>query len=256
MTKDTFADFKVADKVVAVAFLKNVNDIPAAEYNATAEKHRDDFLFGMATDKEVIEAAGVNPPALLLYRKFDDEVTAYPYPVASLTQAELGDWIKGLSVPVLDQVNGDNYQTYAQSGLPLAYLFLDPTDEKRDAYIDAIKPVAAKYKGKLNFVWIDAVQFGDHAKALNLNEAKWPAFVIQDLDGQLKYPYDQTLDVKADAIDDMVEKFVDGKLEPTLKSQPIPPTQVESVYTVVGKTFDEVVLDDDKDVFIEFYATW
>ena len=256
VTIASFDEFKKADKVVAVAFLSSIDDAPIAEYNATADKHRDDWLFGVATDKEVIEAAGVKPPALVLYRSFDDAATTYPYPVADLTVAELEGWIKELSVPTLDQVNAENYQIYSQSGLPLAYLFVDPSDDKREEYISALKPVAAKYKGKVNFVWIDAIQFGDHAKALNLMEAKWPSFVIQNLESQLKYPYDQDLEVKADAVEELVEEYLAGKLQPKLKSQPIPETQEESVFTVVGKTFEEVVFDDEKDVFIEFYASW
>lgn len=254
--KGTLDEFKKADKVVAIAFLDSANDEPAAEFNATANKHRDDWLFGVAIDKEVHEAAGVKPPAVVLYRSFDEPSTEYPYPVKSLTSEDLENWIKELSVPLLDQVSGENYQIYAQSGKPLAYLFLDPTDEKHDSYIDAVKPVAAKYKGKVNFVWIDAIQFGDHAKALNLNEAKWPGFVIQDLTKQLKYPYDQSLTVTAEAVDDLVAKYVAGELEPTLKSQPIPDSQDESVFNIVGKQFEEVVFDDSKDVFVEFYATW
>jgi len=41
-----------------------------------------------------------------------------------------------------------------------------------------------------------------------------------------------------------------------LKSQPVPASQDESVFDLVGKQFDEVVFDDEKDVFVEFYATW
>jgi protein disulfide-isomerase A1 len=108
----------------------------------------------------------------------------------------------------------------------------------------------------MNFVWIDAVKFGDHAKALNLAEVKWPAFVIQDLEKQLKYPFDQSKEVTADGAGDWVEQYLSGKLQPQLKSEPIPETQDESVYTLVGKNFDDVVFDDAKDVFIEFYATW
>jgi protein disulfide-isomerase A1 len=118
------------------------------------------------------------------------------------------------------------------------------------------KPVAAKYKSKMNFVWIDAVKFSDHAKALNLQEVKWPSFVIQDVSQQLKYPYDQSLDVSSEGLDDWVAKYLDGKLEPSLKSQPIPTEQTEAVYTLVGKSFDDVVYDDSKDVFVEFYASW
>jgi protein disulfide-isomerase A1 len=108
----------------------------------------------------------------------------------------------------------------------------------------------------MNFVWIDAVKFGDHAKALNLGEAKWPAFVVQDLQKQLKYPLDQSKDFSAEDAGEWVEKYLLGELQPQLKSQPIPDTQDESVYTLVGKNFDDVVFDDAKDVFVEFYASW
>jgi len=120
----------------------------------------------------------------------------------------------------------------------------------------AIKPIAQKYKSKMNFVWIDGVKFGDHGKALNLMESKWPAFVVQNLEKQLKYPFDQTKEVTPEAVDEWVVAFLAGKLEPTLKSQPIPETQNEAVYTLVGKSFDDVVFDDSKDVFVEFYASW
>jgi len=53
-----------------------------------------------------------------------------------------------------------------------------------------------------------------------------------------------------------VEQYLAGNLQPQLKSQPIPETQDESVYTLVGKNFEDVVFDDSKDVFIEFYASW
>jgi len=54
---------------------------------------------------------------------------------------------------------------------------IDPSAEKGE-HIDLLKPIARRFHNKVNFVWIDAVQFGDHAKALNLQEPKWPAFVI------------------------------------------------------------------------------
>ncbi|CAL1700698.1 unnamed protein product [Somion occarium] len=256
VTKENFEDFKKADKVVALAFLPSNTAAPAPEFSSTAEKHREDYLFGLTTDKDVIEAAGVTPPAIVLYRSFDEPIIEFPYPVPSASQKEIEQWIKDLSIPIIDQVNAENYQVYAQSGKPLAYLFIDASDSKLQEHVDALKPVADKYKGKINFVWIDAIQFGDHAKALNLNEAKWPAFVIQDLEKQLKFPYDQSLDVKPDEIDQMVKAFLDHKLVPTLKSQAIPDSQDESVFNLVGKQFDEVVFDDKKDVFVEFYASW
>jgi len=56
------------------------------------------------------------------------------------------------------------------------------------------------------------------------------------------------------------EKFVrdvlDLKVEPYLKSEPIPANNDEPVKVVVAKNFDEIVNNDDKDVLVEFYAPW
>lgn len=256
VTKENYEDFKKADRIVALAFLPSSTAVPAPEFSSAANKHRDDYLFGLTTDESIAEAAGVTPPAIVVFRNFDEPQTEFPYPISSATAKEIEEWIQELSIPIIDEVGAENYQTYASSGKPLAYLFVDPTDEKLQEHIDKIRPVALEHKGKINFVWIDAVKFGDHAKALNLAQPKWPGFVIQDLTDQLKYPYDQSLDISTDAIKEHVAQYVAGSLEPQLKSQPIPASQDEPVYELVGKSFEDVVFDDSKDVFVEFYATW
>ncbi|KAJ7590992.1 thioredoxin-like protein [Mycena floridula] len=256
VTTTNFEEFKKADKVVIVAYVASATDAPAPEFSVTAEKHRDDYLFGLTTDAALVASAGVTPPAVIAYRSFDEPIVEYPYPILDAKSKDLEDWIKEIAVPVMDEVSGENYAVYASSPKPLAYLFLDPTSDKKDEQLAAIKPVAQKYKSKMNFVWIDAIKFGDHAKGLNLHEAKWPSFVIQDLATQLKYPFDQSLDVTADGVAEWVVRYLDGGLKPELKSQPIPESQDESVFTLVGKQFDEVVFDDAKDVFVEFYASW
>ncbi|KAJ6539389.1 thioredoxin-like domain-containing protein [Mycena capillaripes] len=256
VTAANHEEFKHADNLVAVAYLASSTDVPAPEFSATAEKHRDDFLFGLSTDKDAIAAAKVDVPALVVYRNFDEPRVVYPFPILDASTADMEDWIKELSVPTIAEVSSENYATYAQSHKPLAYLFLDPSSEHKDAEIALIKPIASKYKSKMNFVWIDAIKFGDHAKALNLAEVKWPSFVIQDVQKQLKFPYDQSKDVEAEGVESWVKQYLDGELKPQLKSEPIPETQDENVYNLVGKEFDQIVFDDSKDVFIEFYASW
>ena len=238
-----------------MAYLPSETDAPGPQFTETANKHRDDYLFGFSTDEKAIELAGVTPPAVVLYRSFDEPRIDYKGDVSELKVADIEAFIKDHEVPLFGEVNGQNYQVYAESGLPLAYLFIDPSDESKDARVEALKPLAIKYKGKVNFVWIDAVRFGDHAKALSLKEAKWPSFVIQDLAKQLKYTHSQAVEPTPESVEELVEQYLAGTIEPSLKSEPIPETQDESVYTIVGKNFD-VVLDDSRDVFIEFYAPW
>lgn len=247
-------------KVVTMAYLASPTADPAAEFSAVAEKHRDRslYLFGLTTDEDAISAAGVTPPAIVAYRSFDKPNTIYPnLPMSGVTVAELEEWISNLSVPVIDEISAENYATYTTSLKPLAYLFLNPSSSDKEAYIEAIRHVAKKYKPQVNFVWIDAVKFVTHAKALGLGGIKWPAFVIQDLGRQHRaYPLDESMDITSETVGDWLQQFLDGKLEPALRSAPIPETQREPVFTVVGKQFDEIVLDDSKDVFLEFYTTW
>lgn len=256
VTAANIDEFKTADKIVAIACLSSLSDDLAAVFQATAEKHRDDYLFGQSTDPVVIKSTGLSAPAIVLYRAFDDPISVYPHAVTSATVETIEDWIAELSFPVIGEVNAENYMPLAQSGKPIAYLFLDPTSESKGEYIERVRVVALEHKAKLNFVWIDAIKFGDHAKALNLPENIWPSFVIQDLGSQLKYPVDQTTEITTVTVKSVVEAFLSGTLQPTLKSQPVPNTQDEAVFTLVGKEFDKVVSQRDKYIFVEFYATW
>lgn len=47
-----------------------------------------------------------------------------------------------------------------------------------------------------------------------------------------------------------------GNLKPVIKSQPIPKSNDGPVKVVVGKSFDDIVMDTSKDVLIELYAPW
>merc|ERR1712002_741623 len=49
--------------------------------------------------------------------------------------------------------------------------------------------------------------------------------------------------------------LAEGKLEPYMKSEPIPETQ-GNVKVAVAKNFDELVTNNEKDVLVEFYAPW
>ena len=53
-----------------------------------------------------------------------------------------------------------------------------------------------------------------------------------------------------------VRSFLEGQAKQYIKSQPIPVTNHGPVKVVVANTFDEIVMDKSKDVFIEFYAPW
>jgi len=119
-----------------------------------------------------------------------------------------------------------------------------------------LKEVAQKHKGKVSFATIDAKAFGQHAGNLNLEAGKWPAFAIQDTGNNQKFPFPQDEKLTKKAIGKYLDDFVAGKVEPSVKSEPVPEKQDGPVTIVVAKNYKEVVLDDKKDVLVEFYAPW
>ena len=116
--------------------------------------------------------------------------------------------------------------------------------------------MAEKQRGKVNLATIDAKAFGAHAGNLNLDPEKFPAFAIQETAKNQKFPFDQAKKLSAKEVGKFVQDFVDGKLEPSIKSEPIPETQDGAVRVVVAHNYQEVVIDNDKDVLLEFYAPW
>ena len=100
-------------------------------------------------------------------------------------------------------------------------------------------------------------QFADHAKSLNLPEPTWPSFAIQQVQEQLKFPLPQSTTVDAKSVADFVSRYSKGEIPASVKSQPIPKTQDEAVYTVVADSFEDVIIKDTKkDIFLELYASW
>ena len=106
VTKDNFEEFKKADKIVAVAFVASNTDVPAPEFSSTANKHRDDYLFGLSVDAETAEAAGVTPPAIVLYRAFDEAETPYPYPAGSVSSEDLSEPFFSSTLPASTSTSG------------------------------------------------------------------------------------------------------------------------------------------------------
>ena len=130
------------------------------------------------------------------------------------------------------------------------------TQEEREAFAESFRPIAEKHRGEINIVTLDAKLYGAHASNLNLEPEKFPAFAIQDTTKSAKYPWDQSKTIEVEEISKFIKDVLDGKVEPSIKSEPIPESQEGPVTVVVGLNYQELVIDNDKDVLVEFYAPW
>ncbi|KAJ9164967.1 Protein disulfide-isomerase [Coniochaeta hoffmannii] len=252
LTKDTLEDFKKADKVVLVAYIDAADKASNETFSEVADKLRDNYPFGASSDAALAEAEGVTPPAIVLYKDFDEGKSVF---TDKFDAAAIEKFAKTAATPLIGEVGPETYSDYMDAGIPLAYIFAE-TAEERQELGDLLKPIAQAHKGVINFATIDAKAFGAHAGNLNLKADQFPAFAIQETAKNQKFPFDQDKEITVDAIKAFVEEFVSGKMEPSVKSEPIPETQEGPVTVVVAKSYNDIVLDDTKDVLIEFYAPW
>jgi protein disulfide-isomerase A1 len=253
VTKATLEEFKTADKVVLVAYFAADDKASNETFTSVANGLRDSFLFGATSDAALAKAEGVKQPGLVLYKSFDDGKDVFTE--KTFDADAIREFAKVASTPLIGEVGPETYSTYMAAGLPLAYIFAE-TPEEREEFAKELKPLALKHKGEINFATIDAKSFGQHAGNLNLKVGTWPAFAIQRTEKNEKYPYDQEKKITVKDIGSFVDDFLAGKVDPSIKSEPIPESNDGPVATIVAHNYKEIVIDNEKDVLVEFYAPW
>ncbi|KAK5234412.1 protein disulfide-isomerase precursor [Exophiala xenobiotica] len=251
LTSDTLEEFKTTDKVVVVAYISADDKTSNQTYTALAESLRDEYIFGATNDASLAKAEGVKQPAIVLYKDFDEGKSTF---TETFDEEAVTKFIKTASTPLVGEVGPETYASYMAAGIPLGYIFAE-TPEERTSLAEALRPVAEKYKGVINIATIDAKAFGAHAGNLNLPTDKFPSFAIQDTVKNEKYPFEGS-SITEKKIGSFVKDFVDGKIKPSIKSEPIPEKQDSPVTVIVAHSYKDIVLDDSKDVLVEFYAPW
>jgi len=241
-----FAD---SDKVVIIGFFENTEGVEYSAFIQVAKQLRDDYTFGVSSDSALATELGAKLPGVILFKKFDDRKNVYDE--SSFTKDDLADFIQLNSVPTMDEIGPQNYQKFIDSGLPLAYLFV--TDEDRATTGPLVESVAKEFKGKVNFVYIDAQQYGGHASNLNLKSGNWPAFSVQFPKDNQKFPLNEK--ITTESVHKHVSGILSGDIKPSIKTQPVPATQ-GNVKVLVGSNYAELVNEKDKDKLVEFYAPW
>uniref|UniRef100_G3U686 protein disulfide-isomerase n=1 Tax=Loxodonta africana TaxID=9785 RepID=G3U686_LOXAF len=113
----------------------------------------------------------------------------------------------------------------------------------------------AKDFPEYTFAIADEEDYASEVKDLGLGESGEDVNAAVLDEGGRRFAMEPT-EFDADALREFVTAFKEGKLKPVIKSQPVPKNNKGPVKVVVGKTFEDIVLDPSKDVLIEFYAPW
>ncbi|KAI9998297.1 hypothetical protein PInf_002677 [Phytophthora infestans] len=259
-TAEELEEIKKANDVVVFAVI----DAEEGETRTMLEKlaDADDLaVYVASTSADVTQdAAAVNK--VVLYKKFDEGKVVYD---GEFEKESLGEFVKANSLPLVI--------TFSQEKAPM--IFGGETTEHVLAFVDtskdyvsdveaALKTPAKANKGKLLHVIMPSTEkrIVDY---FGLKDEEMPAVMLVNMAGSMKkYGFDYKADdfvakIKVGLSDDLVafeKSYFDGKLTPQLKSADPEDDSDEAVKVIVGTEFQKRVIDNEKDVLLEFYAPW
>jgi len=238
--------------IAVVGFFDKEGSDEEEKFNALASVLRNSFTFASVVGKPSVAAehGAEGAYSIVLFKPFDEKKNVF-----TATELEtLEATIKKYATPLIDEIGPTNYKSYTDSGLPIAYLFINPAD--KDTYLEKIKTLAETTRGKLSWVWIDAQKYMRHGENLGLSGKTVPAFVLEELSTGLHYVYEEAKEIATEGLTEFTTKYFSKELEPTVKSEDIPTPNDAPVTIVVRKNFDSIVYDQNKNVLVEFYAPW
>ncbi|KAF5758211.1 putative protein disulfide-isomerase [Helianthus annuus] len=155
-------------------------------------------------------------------------------------------------VTFLTEVN--SVKVYASDKLQV-YVFAEADEFQK--LLEPFQNAARKFKSKIMFVFVDI-------KDDNLAKPFLTLFGLEDSEDTLVTAFDYKTGAKylleSDPTLANIEEFglglLKGILPPFYKSQAIPDNKGADIITVVGKTFDDLVLSNSKNILLEIHTPW
>ncbi len=245
------------ESVVIVGFFKDQDSAAAKAFKEVAG-NMDDYKFGITSDSGAFSGNDVSvDEAVVLFKDFDDKRNDL---TEDITEENVSKFIAANALPLLVDFNHDTAQKIFSGEIKNhLLLFLSHKADEYASQKEMATGSAKDYKGKVLFVSIDTDE-EDHKRILEffgMKEDELPGMRLIKLEEDMAKYKPESNDIEESNIRSFVEAFLAGSLKQHLLSEEIPEDwDAEGVKVLVGKNFEEVAKDTNKDVLVEFYAPW
>ncbi|ODM96088.1 Protein disulfide-isomerase [Orchesella cincta] len=245
------------NEVVVVGFFSDADNEAAKQYLAAAGGI-DDYPFGIVTDSALAGENKVSGDAVVVFKKFDDGRSDL---TEDLTEENIVKFIKAEALPLIVDFNHETAQkVFGGEIRSHVLLFLSKEAGHYDKYLENHRSVAKQYRNQLLYVSINTDD-EDHGRILEffgMKKEEIPAArLIKLADEMAKYKPTGDVLENTDEMTAFIDDFVAGKLKQHLLSQDVPEDWDKTpVKILVASNFDDVALNKEKDVLVEFYAPW
>lgn len=255
LTVQAFNDFlKVPDSAV-IGFFEKETDTKAV-FLKFSDSHREQYRFGHSSAADVLTKAG-QTDAIVLFRathlrnKFEEDSIVF----TGQTKVELDDFVKANLHGLVGHRTRENSNDFKHP-LVTAYYGVDYIKNVKGTnyWRNRVLKVAKEAAGEMNFAISSKDDFQHELNEYGLDyTGEKPVVTARNKAGQ-KFIMKEEFSVES--LKQFVEDILADKLEPFIKSEPVPENQDGPVVVAVGKNFEDVVMNVDKDSLIEFYAPW
>merc|ERR1711936_687973 len=217
----------------------------------------DDYPFGIASEAAVFEEYKVAASGIALFKNFDEGRNDLE---GEVTEEAIVKFVSGNALPLVVEFNQETAQKIFSGEIKShLLLFLSASAEDFSAKVDIAKGIAKDYKGEMLFVTINTDE-EDHKRIMEffgLEESELPSMRIIKLEEDMSKFKPESTELSDENIRAFVKQYLEGALKAHLMSEEIPEDwDKEPVKVLVGKNFDAVALNTEKDVLVEFYAPW
>jgi len=245
-----------AENVIIAGFFDDVTSKNAKLFEHLAEL--DDLRkYAFIKDKAIAKKNKAKDSTIIVFKNFDEKQATYE---GKFEEADLVKFIQAASRPNIFEFSSENTEKILESGLNNLFLLI--SNKKDKSYADRIKqasPVAKEYKDRIVFIHLNTEtdEFDHLLEHFGVKKDKdVPTFLIFNMENSKKYQ-PENKDIKSKNLKKFIQKYLEGKLKPSLKSAELPEDwDSQPVKILVSSNFKEVALDHQKDVFVEFYAPW
>jgi protein disulfide-isomerase A1 len=247
------AEVQIGNNDVLVVFFGPSGTEAYDNYQKAAASF-EDVAFGHSGEQTVAEKYEAQPNSVVLFKKFDEGKNVH---TGETTIEAIKAFITENKDPTIFPFTQKVAQKIFGEGHDALFL-IKGDDEHSGKAEESLRSIAKEFKGK---VALSIASFSDNfgsrlAEYIGVAKEHLPAIrIVRPSKNNLKYIFEHELTV--DNLKSFVHDFVNDKLKPFFKSAPIPePNHEENVKIIVGKNFDDVVINNDNDVIVEYYAPW
>uniref|UniRef100_A0A646QE81 Protein disulfide-isomerase n=1 Tax=Hemiscolopendra marginata TaxID=943146 RepID=A0A646QE81_9MYRI len=230
-----------------------------ATFQKVADKMRESARFGHSLSPEVLKKYGYTNEVVLfrpkhLENKFED--TQVKYDGDKSDKQELEEFINKNYHGLVGHRTTDSASQFS-SPLIVAYYKVDYVKNIKGTnyWRNRIMKVASGFKNRVNFAISNKDEFTHELSEYGFNYVAGDKPVVAARNAKSE-KFVMEGEFSMESFEKFINDFLEEKLKPYLKSEPIPEKNDEPVKVAVAQNFDALVNKNEKDILIEFYAPW